>query len=149
MKKNGFVLIETITVLLIVIISMLGLYKGYSVLFNNLSQKKYFDNINDVYKANILKSDMTSNFSWTTLLKITTTNCSSNGFSSSCANVMNDLGIDYIILTSSLVSTDIENSTLSNSDKRYMNILENGRKYLIIHYKKNDKDYYASLSLGA
>ena len=49
MNKKGFVLLETVIVLLVTVIAMLGLYTTYAFVFKNLKQARKYDNINDVY----------------------------------------------------------------------------------------------------
>ena len=62
MNKKGFVLIETIVVMSIVMISLIGIYGTYSSIVKNQSQRKFYDNINDVYRLNIIKSLLKDSF---------------------------------------------------------------------------------------
>ena len=148
MKKSGFVLIETIIVLVVVVVCMLGLYKSYSFLFNNLKQNKYYDNINDIYKINSVKKLFLTGFPSDDYIKITTSNCASY-MSSDCTQIYALLGIDTVFYTGVNIDVVLTSaSDLSNTDKNYMKFLENGHKYLIIHYVKNTFDYYSSLAIG-
>ena len=54
MKKKGFVLLETVVVIVIVVIAMLGLFRTYLYLFGNLKLNRYYDNINDIYKVGLM-----------------------------------------------------------------------------------------------
>lgn len=149
MNKKGFVLVETIIVLVVVIVSMLGLYKAYSFVFSNLKQNRYYDNINDIYKINIVKKTFTSGYPSSNYIKIEAVDCT-NYMSVDCTDLYTLLNIDYVIYNNINIKDVIlgTHTDLTNTDINYMKVLQNGHKYLIIHYQKDSKDYYASLSVG-
>lgn len=147
MRQKGFVLIETIIVLVVVIISMLGLYKAYSFVSINLKQNMLYDNINEIYKVNIIKK-VVETYPADNYIKITSANCT-NYMISDCTQLYTLLDIDYVIYNNIDVQSVLASpGTLTNTDKNYIKKLESGYKYLIIHSEKNDKDYYASLVMG-
>lgn len=162
MNRKGFVLIETIIVLIVVVLSMLGLYKAYSFVFQNLKQNKYYDNINDVYKVNIFRKAFNSYPSAQEgFLKVFRDNCSiymdtnCNALFDSFKNNNNN---DYLIYISENIDDFLNdygtgktgNSELNNTDINYLKTLESNRAYLIYHYKNinENRDYYASLTTG-
>lgn len=153
MKKKGFVLLETLIVLVVVVVSMLGLFLTYSFVFKNLKQGKHYDNINDVYKLNIffgvlkdknpLPSTDNSGF-----VLIDSSNCTYY-FDSNCSKLYLKVGFDKIIYTSSDLNTILNNpSGLDNTDINYIKKLEHGYSYLIGVYEKNGEKYYASLKVS-
>ncbi len=147
MKKKGFVLVETIIVMVVVIVSMLGLYKAYSFVFQNLKHNLYYDNINDIYKINVIKKTFI-NYPSGSYIKIARGNCE-DYMTEDCTSLYTLLGIDYIIYNNiNIVDVLSSENNLTNTDKNYIKFLENGHKYVIIHYEKNNKDYYTSLSVG-
>lgn len=161
MNRKGFVLIETIIVLIVVVLSMLGLYKAYSFVFQNLKQNKYYDNINDVYKVNIFRKAFNSYPSAQEgFLKVFRDDCSKymdtncNALFDSFKNNNNN---DYLIYISENIDDFLNdygtgktgNSELNNTDINYLKTLESNRAYLIYHYKNiENRDYYASLTTG-
>ena len=155
MNKKGFVLLETIVVLIVTVVSMLGLYLTYSFVFKNLNQEKYYDNINDVYKLkifyDILKPSINTNdIGYTTAIS---TNCEINLFNTAnCNELMTKLGFEYFIYTDEdmdrILSSFDPSSTLKVTDIEYMKKLEHNYSYLIGVLKRNDKYYYVSLKAG-
>lgn len=53
--KNGFVFVETIVVLTVTMVILLTLYNSYVVILKNIQSRQYFNNMNDIYKAHIVK----------------------------------------------------------------------------------------------
>ncbi len=148
MNRKGFVLVETIIVLVVVIVSMLGLYKAYSFVFSNLKQNRYYDNINDIYKINVIKKTFTNGYPSSNYIKIESVDCTGY-MSGDCTDLYTLLDIDYVIYNNINIKEVLSgtHTDLTNTDINYMKILQNNHKYLIIHYESDNKDYYASLSM--
>ncbi len=148
-KKRGFIFLETIIVLIVTVISMLGLFFTYSFLIKNLNQGRHYDNINDVYKLNIFYKLMKEKgFPSDELLKITNSNCE-NYFDNNCQLLMEKLGFDYFIYTKKDLDNILSNPTnLLNTDINYLKILEHNRSYLIGVYQIDNEYYYVSMEAG-
>ncbi len=151
-NKRGFVLLETIVVLIVAVVSMLGLFLTYSFVFKNLNQGKYYDNINDVYKLNIFYKIMKEKgFPNDELLIINNDNCEEY-FDNNCQDLNTNLNMNYFIYTNKNLNTilNTQNENLQNTDINYMNKLESNYSYLIGAYKINDDEnyYYVSLKVG-
>lgn len=152
-NKKGFVLLETITVLIVTVISMLGLFLTYSFVFKNLKQDKFYDNINDIYRLNVfyksfiehetLPSTSNSNYVF-----IDNNNCAEY-FDSNCLDLLSKLEFNKIIYTTSSIDDILSNPIgLDNTDINYIKKLDKKYMYLIgIHQKENEK-YYSSLKVG-
>ena len=122
MDKKGFVLLETVIVLLVTVIAMLGLYTTYAFVFKNLKQARKYDNINDVYKLNVFSTYF-------------------NETSEVCQSLMNDLEFNYLMYTKTSMDSVLAGNTsgLSNTDINYMKTLEYNFKFLIgVHCNNND-----------
>lgn len=156
MNKKGFVLLETIVVLVITVVCMLGLFLTYSFVIENLKQARYYDNIGDVYKLNVLYSildkDSVSNINNYEI--ITSANCSSY-FENNCADLIDSrLKFNYLIITTADINSILasHNSDLKPSDINYFKTLENGYTYLIGFYNNGyqleGNNYYVSLKVG-
>lgn len=148
-NKKGFVLLETIVVLIVTVICMLGLYLTYSFLVKNLKQSKHYDNINDVYRLNIFYKLMKEKgFPSDNILKITDSNCSSY-FDANCKSLMTKTEFNYFLYLNNDIDSILSNPTnLSNTDINYINILEHKFSYLVGVYQKNNEYYYVSLKVG-
>lgn len=64
-EKNGFIFIETIIAIIILMASFMTLINMYTKIYHKLDNRIRYDNINLIYKANIIKEalDNYSNFS--------------------------------------------------------------------------------------
>lgn len=147
-RKEGFVLIETIIVIVVVVVCMLGLYKSYSFVFNNLKQNMNYEKINDIYILNAIYKTLRE-LPQDNYVKITPETCLSY-MTEDCEPLFSSLEIDnliYISIGAEDLMKDIQADGLSNTDINYISTLQRGYKYLILHYNKNEKDYYASLAL--
>ena len=75
MKKNGFVFVETIVVLVVLVVGMVSLYAFYNGITANIEKREYYDNISDLYKTEIVRNYInTSSLSGTGLVEITSSN---------------------------------------------------------------------------
>lgn len=146
MDKKGFVLLETVIVLLVTVIAMLGLYTTYAFVFKNLKQARKYDNINDVYKLYVfydLKNQSALDSIGGNFVKITPSTCSTyfNETSEVCQSLMNDLEFNYLMYTKTSMDSVLAGNTsgLSNTDINYMKTLEYNFKFLIgVHCNNND-----------
>ena len=116
MNKSGYIFIETIIVLTITMICLLSLYNGYSLVVKSSTNKKYYDNINDVYKANIVKKILKTN---SNDLLINKDNCT-NYMDMNCNLILTDLEIENVFITDDLTKIiNSENKEYKNSLKKY------------------------------
>ncbi len=163
MNKKGFVLLETVVVLIVVVVSMLGLYASYSFIFKNLEKSKYYDNINDVYRVNVfykmIKSagNPTVENGYTIIRK---SNCTAKLQDSNCETLFDELDVEYLIYNDVRVNNIINKNTnlcagnssnqncLNNTDINYMKTLEQNYSYIIGVFSSDDGSdnyYYCSL----
>ena len=64
MKNKGFVLVETIVVILVLCVLLIMLYGGYMNVISAVQRKSYYDNTEYIYKTNLVKEYLeSSNFS--------------------------------------------------------------------------------------
>ena len=61
MKKNGFVLVETIVVILVLCVLLIMLYGGYMNVISAVQRKSYYDNTEYIYKTNLVKEYLETN----------------------------------------------------------------------------------------
>lgn len=148
MNKKGFVLIETIIVLLVVVVCMLALYKAYSFVFLNLKQNNYYDNINDIYKVNIVKKI----FNFESIGEGENFHKEEIGACDLCMNYdcgvlleEENLNINNVIYIRNINSFLNNPQGATNTDIDYIKTLDSTKAYLIIHYENNNKQHYASL----
>ena len=152
MNKKGFVLIETIVVMSIVMISLIGIYGTYSSIVKNQSQRKFYDNINDVYRLNIIKGLLKEEFlNSTNLVVFENTNCIDSG----CNTIIDELVEDgtniEIIIVPSNVDLSEENALLEgkqNSLRRYFKTIDaDGKNIIVLRYIKDENEYFSSLEV--
>ncbi len=156
MKDNkGFVLIETMVVLTVTMISLLTLYSAYILILKNAQQKQYYDNINDVYKANVVLNLSEENklyeFNNTNgYVAYTPSNCSANGaMVKDCSELFNNLDITYAIYTKKGANINQSDTNIFvNTFKKYISSIDTNNANLIIIRDVNDKKYYASIVVG-
>ena len=55
MTKEGFVFIETIIVIVLLSVGIASMYSLMSNITTDIKMRKYFDNISDLYKTNIIR----------------------------------------------------------------------------------------------
>ena len=149
MNKNGFVFIETIIVIVLLSVGIASMYSLMTNITTDIKSRKYFDNISDLYKTNIIRDNVSKNLTGTTYLEITKDNCSSY-MTSTCYSLLTDLEVERVVVN--FVSLDnIINSdtTIPNSMNEYLKTINTYKtnKYIIVNYKYNNKNYYASLEV--
>lgn len=150
--KKGFVFLETLLVMVVLSIAVLGVYSTYVSVTSNIDSRTYYDNIGDLYKTEIVRNWIDENNLITSenYIKITSSNCSSYMSITNCSDYMDYLQIENIYINNSNIVTllELNDSRLSNSLKLYIKTMNNDNKrYIIVNYKRNNKNYYSSLRI--
>ncbi len=144
-EKHGFVFIETIIVIVVAMVLLVSIYSSFSLILTNINRKEKYDNINDIYKANIVSRLFTSYTIGADYVEIDETNCSSY-MNSDCANVLSDLGINDIFINDiSYEDILISEPDLPSTLISYLNNKAIEENTIIIHCIRNGEDYYASI----
>ena len=148
-NKNGFVFIETIIVIVLLSVGIASMYSLMSNITTDIKSRKYFDIISDLYKTNIIRDNVSKNFTGTTYLEITKDNCSSY-MTSTCYSLLTDLEVERVVVNfASLDNIINSDTTIPNSMNEYLKTINTYKtnKYIIVNYKYNNKNYYASLEV--
>ncbi len=149
MNKNGFVFIETIIVIVLLSVGIASMYSLMTNITTDIKSRKYFDNISDLYKTNIIRDNVSKNLTGTTYLEITKDNCTSY-MSSTCYSLLTDLEVERVVVNfASLDNIINSDTTIPNSMNEYLKTINTYKtnKYIIVNYKYNNKNYYASLEV--
>ena len=105
-KNKGFVLLETIIVMSVLLIGMILLYSNYNRIFMNSGKISYYDNVEDMYTA------------YYVYLNKDTINTSSNEVVNVSDNeVLKNLGIERIYFIDKDVFTNLYTKEVSNCEK--------------------------------
>lgn len=149
--KKGFIFVETLVVLTILSVSIVSIYSMYLKVSTDIDYKKYYDNISDIYKTDIIREITNKdNIPNDDLLKITKDNCSSY-MESTCYTIMSLLEAEEIYINNISVNSLIYSNSLNikNSLKEYLGTInsEENIRYIIVNYKYDSKNYYASLRI--
>lgn len=148
-NKNGFVFIETIIVIVLLSVGIASMYFLMTNITTDIKSRKYFDNISDLYKTNIIRDNVSKNLTGTTYLEITKDNCTSY-MSSTCYSLLTDLEVERVVVNfASLDNIINSDTTIPNSMNEYLKTINTYKtnKYIIVNYKYNNKNYYASLEV--
>lgn len=149
MTKKGFVFIETIIVIVLLSVGIASMYSLMSNITTDIKMRKYFDNISDLYKTNIIRNNTNKNLTGSTYLEITKDNCTSY-MSSNCNSLLTDLEVERVVISFTNLDNIINSdATLPNSLNEYLKTINSYKtnKYIIVNYKYNNKNYYASLEV--
>lgn len=149
MTKKGFVFIETIIVIVLLSVGIASMYSLMSNITTDIKMRKYFDNISDLYKTNIIRNNTNKNLTGSTYLEITKDNCTSY-MSSNCNSLLTDLEVERVVISLTNLDNIINSdTTLPNSLNEYLKTINSYKtnKYIIVNYKYNNKNYYASLEV--
>lgn len=149
MTKEGFVFIETIIVIVLLSVGIASMYSLMSNITTDIKMRKYFDNISDLYKTNIIRNNTNKNLTGSTYLEITKDNCTSH-MSSNCNSLLTDLEVERVVINFTNLDNIINSdTTLPNSLNEYLKTINSYKtnKYIIVNYKYNNKNYYASLEV--
>lgn len=148
-NKNGFVFIETIIVIVLLSVGIASMYFLMTNITTDIKSRKYFDNISDLYKTNIIRDNVSKNLTGTTYLEITKDNCTSY-MTSTCYSLLTDLEVERVVVNfASLDNIINSDTTIPNSMNEYLKTINTYKtnKYIIVNYKYNNKNYYASLEV--
>lgn len=149
MTKKGFVFIETIIVIVLLSVGIASMYSLMSNITTDIKMRKYFDNISDLYKTNIIRNNTNKNLTGSTYLEITKDNCTSY-MSSNCNSLLTDLEVERVVISFTNLDNIINSdTTLPNSLNEYLKTINSYKtnKYIIVNYKYNNKNYDASLEV--
>lgn len=149
MTKKGFVFIETIIVIVLLSVGIASMYSLMTNITTDIKMRKYFDNISDLYKTNIIRNNTNKNLTGSTYLEITKDNCTSY-MSSNCNSLLTDLEVERVVISFTNLDNIINSdTTLPNSLNEYLKTINSYKtnKYIIVNYKYNNKNYYASLEV--
>ena len=149
MTKKGFVFIETIIVIVLLSVGIASMYSLMSNITTDIKMRKYFDNISDLYKTNIIRNNINKNLTGSTYLEITKDNCTSY-MSSNCNSLLTDLEVERVVINFTNLDNIINSdTTLPNSLNEYLKTINSYKtnKYIIVNYNYNNKNYYASLEV--
>lgn len=149
MTKKGFVFIETIIVIVLLSVGIASMYSLMSNITTDIKTRKYFDNISDLYKTNIIRNNTNKNLTGSMYLEITKDNCTSY-MSSNCNSLLTDLEVERVVINFTNLDNIINSdTTLPNSLNEYLKTINSYKtnKYIIVNYKYNNKNYYASLEV--
>ena len=173
MKRNGFVFIETVIVLVVLLVGVLSLYGTYASLSTNLSIRSNYDNISDLYKADIalnsMKEELSTDLEEYIIIDtdVNSRNYCTRNMEEGCAELLNELNIDKIYINLIPINEILEGSEtvtnnvsvdytepLNNSLIEYLKTLKikksdgtyDYKKLFIVQFKNNEKTArYASL----
>ena len=146
MSNRGFIFVETVVVLVVLAASLIGLYSTFSSVINNIEKRKQYDNINDIYKVNIMK-DLIINEPSGTYTIINSNNCT-NYMNSDCNEVFSELSVSEVLITGNNVQTIIDlNINIPNTMKEYLKTINKNEKSIIVRFYRSGKNYYSSLEL--
>ncbi len=143
--KKGFVFVETLVVLSVVTVSIVSLYGVYLKISTDIEKREYYDNVSDLYKTNIVRNLININ-KVNEFIEINKNNCESF-MDSKCTNILESLNIDNVYITDKKVSLILEDKNIDNTLKEYLKTINTSSNtlYIIINYKNNGHNYYASL----
>lgn len=150
--KKGFVFVETLVVLVVLLVTVVGMFGMYTRINSDIESRKYYDNISDIYKTDILRSlvKLETLKGSTSYIEITGNNCNTY-MNSSCNSVMSSLKVEKVIINLTNINSLIlsEENNLKNSMREYLKTInkDGNIRYIIVNYKYNDNNYYASLRI--
>lgn len=145
--KNGFVFIETIIAIIILMVSFLTLFTMYNKIFKKLENRYEYDNLNYIYKANNVKKalDNYSDFKYSYLNLVNDNKLISNIGIESEGLVFNDKKTYMEVLESLQVSNVY---IIKDIDTYKKECLQNSQKELCnyISFDNNMKDYIRTIN---
>ena len=147
--NKGYVFIETIIVIALMSLSIASIYSLSTKVTGDIEIRRYYDNISDLYKTNIIRNNTNKNLTGSTYLEITKDNCTSY-MSSNCNSLLTDLEVERVVINFTNLDNIINSdTTLPNSLNEYLKTINSYKtnKYIIVNYKYNNKNYYASLEV--
>lgn len=150
--KKGFVFIETLVVLVVLIAGILSIFSTYAILTSNIEKREYYDNISDLYKVDIIRSLIDVDAIGEPTDYITKNNCS-NIMQSNCIEILESLNVEKIYINTTVSINDMIDESESylpsanNSLIEYIKTIKDStsRRYIIVNFYYNNHNYYASL----
>ncbi len=158
--KKGFVFIETITVLMVLVTVLLSVFLSYQNITSNIDKREYYDNISDIYKTNIIRKRInleSLDKPGVSYISMDTSNCAEY-MDSNCASLLEDLDVDKIYINLEKIG-NVSGGNFPNTLKDYLKTIETSRgnamgrdeelfkRMIIVNYKYRDHNYYASLDI--
>lgn len=147
--NKGFVFIETIIVIVLLSLGISSMYALMTNITTDIKSRRYFDNISDLYKTYIIRDNLNSNLSGDNYLEITSSNCTSY-MTNSCSTLLSELDVERVVINFSAIGVLMELDTnFPNTMNEYLKTINTSKnnKYVIVNYKYNNKNYYASLGV--
>ncbi len=161
MQKKGFVFVESIAVLVVIVLALTLFLSSYNVLVRKSKSKDYYDLPKDKYLLYSIANlgDNTQSFSSNATFLATKNNCGTylNERMTNCARVFNDYHLEQFLVVYDLKTT-LESGSIKDVNGITSDIIEylktlkksdgtNGINYIVGVFKRNEKKYYASLVL--
>lgn len=165
MKKNGFIFIESIVVLVIVILSLTLMLSNYYLLIRKSKSNEYYDLPKDKYLlyniGNLGEKDNPYNAPGGSLsFKATKSNCNNymSNRISNCSQLFSDTNLEYFIIINNLNTEFSDPNISSKYDSPTIEYLKTLRRcrdqactegigYAVGVFKRNNEYFYASLEL--
>ena len=151
--KKGFVFLETLAVIVVLSASVVGMFKVYTVVSSNIDSRIYYDNISDLYEVDILREELDLNKieKDSDIFRITKDSCA-NYMSDKCAYYMSQFNVQNIFINNVNTNTLLNSTDVNvvNSLKQYLKTIsdDENKRFIIVNFKRENKNYYASLRLG-
>jgi len=150
--KKGFVFIETLIVLVVLCVSIVSLYGLYTKIATDINARRYYDNIGDLYKTDLIRNFISQSTieSTTNFITITPSNCSSF-MKDGCKTVLETLNVQNVYINNSDINVILASSTitLNNSAREYFQTISRNKntRFIVVNFKYNGRNYYASLRI--
>lgn len=164
MKKNGFMFVESVAVLVVVILSLTLLLSSYALVVRKSKEKDYYDLPSDKYLLYNIGNlgNVSSSYAVEGQFVANVNNCSTylNNRMADCSQVFRDNNMVYYIVTYNL-NNDLKTGATSRYDSGTIEYLKTLKRcddedpdmcndpigYVIGVFFRNGKFYYASLKL--
>ena len=147
MKKNGFVMIETIVVITILSVGLISLYVSYSLILTKAKMKSNYDNIEYIYKAYFVGNYLVENGSYGSIWKY----INDNNNNSSLQYIMEKLSIEKIYVIPKDLSYESIIPQLDGSSIAYFNKWSDYKAdkiNIVVKFKKDNKVDFASVTFN-
>ncbi len=145
--KKGFVFIETLLVLAILAFGLVNLCSMYIKISSDINIKKYYDNVSDLYKVDVIRSLLTNKNVTGDMSSFNSANCTTY-MGSNCTTLLSDMSASnvYLINDVETVMTS-QNENIKNSMREYLKTINEAQthKTIIVEFNYNNRAYYASL----
>lgn len=148
MKKNGFVLLETLIATTLIVFVFTVIYIEFGVVNENYKASYNNNTVEKLYATNNIKNFILSN-GYNTLIPfdgyLDVTSCSSFSSNSQCSNLISTLKVKQVILLKDnlkdIKESMLEDTTISDNFKKFIknssyNSISNGYR-LMVEYEDN------------